>query len=302
MPTEKRLRQGLRNQSTAFLKQTALDIILEILVGPIVAASAIYTMATRRDGRSPSFYGAINFSLSRYGRLFKWHAAAWLSIRLGMIIVIPGVLFMMMYAMVDPLLCFEKERWPLDRSKKLTRARRKTLFFFLLPWFLITAPIPLALLMWAPSQGAMMTLAVAVFYYLCLFWLHAGFGWTYLERLDAGRKAAEAAREADSDSTGKDEDEDEDEAGESQTQDATPDPVVIAARTSGAGTVQPMGLGQKLGLMLIGLIGLGILYSVFSDDEPTAVNPTSLDGSFAPSDGSESSTEPASSTSTTTPE
>ena len=105
--------------------QLGIDLLLELLFGPIIAASAIYTATSRREGRSPTLHGAINFAMTRYGRLFRWHAVAQISIKMGMLILMQSVLFMMMYAMVDPVLCFEKEKWPLDRSKRLTRVWRR---------------------------------------------------------------------------------------------------------------------------------------------------------------------------------
>ena len=40
----------------AALKLTGLDILLELIFGPIIAASAIYAVATRRENRDPTLY------------------------------------------------------------------------------------------------------------------------------------------------------------------------------------------------------------------------------------------------------
>ena len=113
------------------LEGTAL--LVEILFGPIFAATAIYL----GRGQGPAnLYSALNFALNRYGRLFKWHMAAALLITLGFIVVLPGVLYTLNYAFVDSVCCIEDEPWPLSRSSKLTRGRRKRIFFLFLPYFI----------------------------------------------------------------------------------------------------------------------------------------------------------------------
>jgi hypothetical protein len=115
---------GLGWQATALLN--------EIVYGPIFVAVAIYLAR----GQGPAdLYSALNFALNRYGRLFKWHAAAVLLISVGSIVILPGVLYTLNYAFVDSVCCIEDERWPLSRSTKLTRGRRKRIFFLFLPYF-----------------------------------------------------------------------------------------------------------------------------------------------------------------------
>ena len=272
----------------AVLQLTGIDLLLELLFGPIIAASAIYTATSRREGRSPTLHGAINFAMTRYGRLFKWHAVAQISIKMGMLILIPGVLFMMMYAMVDPVLCFEKEKWPLDRSKRLTRVWRKTIFMFMLPWIIIVATIPL-LLFWSANQGGMTTFALSLFYFLSLFWLHAGFGTLYAERLEAGRKAAERKAAEETGAV-------VDLAPSSSV--AAPAKGVSSDPVSPKG-VQPMGMGQKLGLSLVAIfVGL-FIYAVVFEEDPVSMDPAHISGGqpTAPigspgTDGSVSGTEP----------
>jgi hypothetical protein len=265
----------------AALKLTALDIILELIFGPIIAAAAIYTVATKRDGREPTLYGAMNFALKKYSRLFKWHAAAQLSIKLGMLILIPGVLFMMMYAMVDPVLCFEKEKWPLDRSKRLTRVWRKTLFVFMMPWVVMVAVVPLVLF-WSSQQGGLLTFGISIFYYSSLFWLQAGFCWLYLERLEAGRKAMTIQMAATQQATEARPDESPVQAGSPDKTETpkTKDPV-IPRRKKG---VEPMGTGQKIGLGLVALIIGTILYGSCTKEKQGTVDPTSPTGQPLPLD------------------
>jgi hypothetical protein len=111
----------------------ATGLVHQILYGPIFAATAIYL----GRGQGPAtLYSALNFALNRYGRLFKWHAAAALLISIGSLVILPGVLYTLNYAFVDSICCIEDERWPLARSTKLTRGRRKRIFFLFLPLFI----------------------------------------------------------------------------------------------------------------------------------------------------------------------
>lgn len=113
-------------------------LAVSALVGPLFTASAVYAGKRSAEGDPGTLYGALNFTLSRYVRMFFWYLVVQLSVQIGLqLIVLPGILFFQMYAFVVPVLCMEKEPWPLDRSKRLTRGRRRTIFLILLPWLLI---------------------------------------------------------------------------------------------------------------------------------------------------------------------
>ena len=114
-------------------------VLVEIILGPILAAMSVYTARSHTHGTPAPFMKGFNFALNRYGRMLKWHAIAWLTIHFGLaLICIPGLLFVAIYAFVDPILCLEKEPWPLARSKKLTRGRRRTIFLAFLPWLIFS--------------------------------------------------------------------------------------------------------------------------------------------------------------------
>jgi hypothetical protein len=128
-------------------------VVLEIVLGPLVVAMSIYAARTHTHGsEKASLFKALNFGLARYKHIFKWHAAAWLTIQLGMIVLVPGILFLLQYAFVDSILTLEKEKWPLARSAKLTRGRRGRIFALVLPWLLLTQVIGFAEL-WALQKG-----------------------------------------------------------------------------------------------------------------------------------------------------
>ena len=121
-----------------------IRLSMEVLLGPIIAAMSIYVARAWSKGEEGSFSRALNFALNRYGRMIKWHAIGWLCIHFGLaLICVPGILFLGMYAFVDPVLCLEKEAWPLARSKELTRGRRRTIFLTALPWLLLSQIVPM---------------------------------------------------------------------------------------------------------------------------------------------------------------
>ena len=119
-------------------------IVVEILLGPIAAAMSIYTARTHSHGGKASLSQALNFGLARYSRVFKWHAAAWMTIQVGMIVLVPGILFLLQYAFVDSVLCLEDEDWPLERSSKLTKGRRGRIFALAFLWLAINQVIGFA--------------------------------------------------------------------------------------------------------------------------------------------------------------
>jgi len=133
-------------------------LAVEIILGPIAAAMAIYTARTHSHGGQASLYTALNFALARYGRMVKWHAAAWLTIQVGMIVLVPGILFLLQYAFVDCILCLEDEKWPLERSSKLTKKRRGRIFALVFVWLVVNQVVGFAEL--AAIQMGFPTLAL----------------------------------------------------------------------------------------------------------------------------------------------
>jgi len=131
--------QGKQSQLISFvLGYTGMGLLKSILIGPFVAAIVVYVSKNHVKQSKSSIYGAINFALNRYPRLFLPYLIAQLSIQLGNIIIIPGILFMMQYAFVDAIACLENEKHVISRSVKLTRGRRKYIFFIILPWAIVT--------------------------------------------------------------------------------------------------------------------------------------------------------------------
>ena len=130
--------QGAMGKNAALIRvvltYTGLNILKVLLLGPFFASLAVYISRAYAYNKPCTIYGAVNFALSKYKRLFAPYLIAQLSIQLGMIICIPGVLFMMQYAFVDAIACLEKEKAVITRSRKMTRGLRGTMLGFILPW------------------------------------------------------------------------------------------------------------------------------------------------------------------------
>jgi MFS family permease len=169
---------------------------VEILLGPILAAFAVYVGRCAAEGKPGSLYKAVNFSLSRYSRVFFPHFVAWLSITLGMIIIVPGVLFLLQYAFVDAVACMEEEKSPLPRSKGLTRGRRKSLFLLALPWIILSQVLGFFQL-WALSQSGMVMAAGDTVATMITFVMFVAFYLIYDERTRKRRAKTAASADAD---------------------------------------------------------------------------------------------------------
>ncbi len=163
------------------LAWSGVALLAEIFYGPIVAAVAIYVMHSHAHGRKPSLYKAVNFAIARYKRMFLPHLGAQLSIQLGMLVVIPGIYFMTMYAFVDPVAALEDEKWAMARSKKLTRGRRKTILWVALP-LIVVAMFRMLVDLWALEQGLSMFVLDYMVFMMLQYALYIGFTWLYLER------------------------------------------------------------------------------------------------------------------------
>ena len=149
-------------------------IAVEILLGPLLVAMVIYAARCHTHGQKASFTKALNFGLARYKHIFAWHAGAWLTIQLGMIVLLQ-------YAFVDAILVLEKERWPLARSAKLTKKRRGRIFMLVLPWLIVTQVVGFAEL-WALQEGFVTLVLLMSSTYMLNLWVVTAFYMFYEDR------------------------------------------------------------------------------------------------------------------------
>ena len=114
-----------------------LAIGVKAIVGPIIGMLVVLFSRAHAKSTKLSMNSAINFISKRYKSVFVPYLLAMLSIQVGMLIVIPGIMFMMQYAFVDSVATLEKEKHVLTRSKRLTKSRRKSLVMLILPFVLL---------------------------------------------------------------------------------------------------------------------------------------------------------------------
>jgi len=191
---------GISSQKDALVLMGALlgwGLLVEVVLGPALAASAVYVGRTHTHGARASLYKSINFTVNRYKRMFKWHAAAWLSIQIGLIaVIVPGLMFLQIYAFVDPILCLEKEQWPLARSKKLSRGRRKTILLLCIPWILVANLVQGMELFGFIYKLQTTTdfIMVNTLFYLVVFWTLMCFYMVYEDRTEGTAKKKGSAK------------------------------------------------------------------------------------------------------------
>ena len=129
------------------LSRTVADLGWGATVGAFTAACTLYLWVQRERGQSTSFYDAMNFGLNRWGRMWKAHGRALIAVQIGMLVIVPGILFGLQYAFVDAIATLDaKEANPGERSRKLT-ARRRGLIF---------STFAIFGLWWIPYQGLLM--------------------------------------------------------------------------------------------------------------------------------------------------
>jgi hypothetical protein len=121
-----------------------LMLVTKAIIGPFISILIVAFSRATAMGSSLSIGKAINFAFNRYSKVFLPFLLAFLSIQIGMIIIIPGVMFMMQYAFVDSVASLENEPHVLSRSKRLTKPRRKSLIILILPYVILGQAVQLA--------------------------------------------------------------------------------------------------------------------------------------------------------------
>lgn len=178
------------------LAKVPVDLLWGCLMFPIIDAATIYAWRCAQAGKSLSLYSAVNWSLARYKRMVGPHAKAYVSITLGMMVIVPGILFGLQYAFVDAIAATdERSKRPLARSQKLTRGRRTRIFRSWIPYAIWLTFTDLKLVFLAESMGFWAVMALGTFDLLVLAVMEMLMYAMYEERIEAAR-AAQAARAA----------------------------------------------------------------------------------------------------------
>jgi len=194
--------QQANPQVTMFASEIAklvVQMIWGVMLFPIIDAASIYVWREVGKDKPARFGSAMNWALIRYKRMFGPHAAAFLTITLGMTVLVPGVLFGLMYAFTDAISATDpKAKRPVARSEKLTRGRRRRIALTWMPYALWGLPSSLLAVYYVEGLGWW---AVALMGCVDMFLLQimemAMYG-LYEERIDDARKALAAKKASES--------------------------------------------------------------------------------------------------------
>jgi hypothetical protein len=164
---------------------------------PLLNAAAIYCWQEENEGRTPNAAQAYAFAKSRYKRMFGPHLKAVLMIQVGLLVVVPGILYGLWYAFVDPITATDdKSRKPLDRSRKLTQGRRGRILRAWLPyvvWMIPELTLPL-MTTWTEVLGGWAVAAFFTLNMLLLVWMKMVIFGLYEQRIADARKRLAAKK------------------------------------------------------------------------------------------------------------
>jgi|GEM_PF-6392149 len=124
------------NMIQPLLTFSGLNILKVLILGPLEGLLAVFISYSFLKGKTASPYQALNFILRNYKRLFVPYLIAQLCIQIGVVVIIPAILFMLQFAFLEAISSLEKHPKPLSRSKAMTRGLRGSLVFFVLLWVL----------------------------------------------------------------------------------------------------------------------------------------------------------------------
>lgn len=181
------------------LTYTGFMILSKLLIGPLIAALAVVISRAKALKKKVKAGTAINFALNRYTKIFFPYLIAQLSIQIGMIIIIPGIMFLMQYAFVDSVAALEDQKHVLTRSKKLTRPRRKSLLLLIIPYVLLGQAVQFIELFSAHDPMRLFLInfgfEAALFCMLCSFYMIYHERTTLIAKRRAEKKAKKLAEQ-----------------------------------------------------------------------------------------------------------
>lgn len=121
-----------------------VTIWIEAIFGPLYTAAIIFALERLRRAERVSYVEAMSAAFRRWPRLFVARMVAGVLVLLGFVaLVIPGVLLLVRYALLDPVVVLEDvSSWESrSRSAQLTRGRRWPIFGAGLLFFLALAAL-----------------------------------------------------------------------------------------------------------------------------------------------------------------
>ena len=112
-------------EGTVIGVSTRINNLIQAVFGPISAGALIYAIAKRLRGEEVSYGEAMGVGFSNWGRLFVANLIAGILIMLGfLLLVVPGIMLIVRYALIEPAVVLEGAWAPRERSVELTAGRR----------------------------------------------------------------------------------------------------------------------------------------------------------------------------------
>ncbi len=163
--------QGLLVAHTLF--QSLLLCAWAGSVGAWAAPAQIYLWVQKEKQLPATLAGAINYGLNRASRVALPHFRAYSLVVLGNIVIVPGIIFGLMFSFVDGIATLDpQESKVLSRSSRLTSSRRGSIFRVMLIafgtwWFWFQ----LGLVFFLPTMPVWAKFAVGTVDHLVLVWI-----------------------------------------------------------------------------------------------------------------------------------
>lgn len=159
-------------QPTLIVSELSQSVVLWLwngTVGAWAAAAAIYLWVQHEKGRPATLYESVNYGLNRFSRVLGPHFRAYMAVALGMIVIVPGILFGLQYAFVDAIATLDTaEKDPLKRSRKLTSSRRAVIFRTFAAFVVWWLPFQMLGRFWLQGKGTLWYAAGGVLDHLVL--------------------------------------------------------------------------------------------------------------------------------------
>jgi hypothetical protein len=129
-------------QQTAIIAIYVSELPVQVwsaVVGAFVWPAMIRVFLRDDAGQDVSLADAVSFGIAKWRQLILPYAASKFIIWIGLLVVIPGILYGLQYAFVEPVATLEDGvKHPLARSRRLTRPVRGRIFrtfLLFIPWW-----------------------------------------------------------------------------------------------------------------------------------------------------------------------
>jgi hypothetical protein len=124
------------------LRAIRLNSMVDGIFGPIALGALVFAVDQRMKGKKVGYPEAIGVGFRNWGRLFAANFFAGIFILLGFVcLIVPGIILIVRYALLNPVVILERASAPRQRSTELTAGRRWQIVAAGLLFFAIFIPI-----------------------------------------------------------------------------------------------------------------------------------------------------------------